>query len=261
MPYRTVSAVWKNNILDIEDALKRWTTKLPEFITESGCDVFFRADDIGFPGKQFSAMTEVFKKHKTPLALAVVPCWVNERRINALIDELKPDMNLWCIHQHGYRHINTEITGKKFEFGPSRDEETVLKQLKRGRVKLESLLEDNFCPIFTPPWNRCSAATMKCLVELKFKAISRSINVKPCPLDMLPDLPVSIDLHTRKEKSAHDSLEALLQEMTESIKSGTAGFMLHHQRMNHRSIQFLDILLPALKNTKNIRLESLRTLA
>lgn len=257
MSYRSISPVWKKQSKEIEIALTNWILQLNALIPKSGCDIFFRADDVGYPGKQFSAMIDVFRKHKVPLALAVVPCWINELKTSELFEELKPDENLWCLHQHGYHHKNTEKEGKKFEFGPSLEKKVAFKRLEKGRKKLKLLLGDKFKPIFTPPWNRCSAQTMECLVELGFNTISRSINVKPNPPAMLRDVPVNIDLHTRKESSPDESLKALLQEMSEAFQSGTAGFMLHHQRMNKRSFLFLDTLLPRLKEIKLIRFKTL----
>lgn len=260
MPYRTVSPVWKCTEKELESALRKWSSTIDEIIPSTGCEVFFRADDIGYPGKQFSEMISTFKKHSTPLALAIVPVWLNEDRTSRLSTELKDCCNLWTMHLHGYKHMNTETTGKKFEFGPSTSKGSAFLKLKKGRDKLQSMLGKNFVPIFTPPWNRCSLATMQSLVELGFKTISRSKNVKPETPEGLTDIPVNIDLHTRKENSPSESLEQLLLEMTDSIKSGRAGFMLHHQRMNNRAFFFLDILLERLQKSKKIKIKSLELL-
>lgn len=258
MSYRTVASIWKNPISTLVDSFDQWWSKLVPVIPNSGCDVFFRADDIGYPGRQFSDMISVFKKHEVPLSLAVVPAWVNESRINELLETLGPDLSLWCMHQHGYRHRNCEKEGKKYEFGPSRDKKVISKELTKGRKKLDHLLGDNFCPYFTPPWNRCTSEAMHCLADLGFIAISRSINVTPCPLDNLPDLPINIDLHTLKEKTPANGIQRLQTQIETAVTTDYAGFMLHHQRMNQTSLLFLDYLLGKIKDTPSFKIKDIR---
>jgi len=209
--------------------------------------VFFRADDIGIPSAQFSRMTASFMKYHMPLALAVVPGWLNIARKTQLFAETAGCPELWCWHQHGYRHLNFEPTGKKQEFGAARPEDIIRTSLQRGQEKLSHILEEDFCPIFTPPWNRCSAATLKQLHQLGFAAISRSRGAQPQPPNGLPDLPVNVDLHTRKEPDGATSLEKLLMELEAGLSSGWCGIMLHHQRMNEVACEFLDILLSLLQ--------------
>ncbi|WP_421901698.1 polysaccharide deacetylase family protein [Maridesulfovibrio sp.] len=258
MPSRPVSAIWKNNISTLTESFDLWWDDFSRSIPQDGCDVFFRADDIGYPGRQFSAMIEILKEHNTPLAQAIAPAWLNEQRRDALLEELGPDLKLWCLHQHGYRHINHERTGKKFEFGPSREKNVIAAELGRGKGKLTKLLGAHFSPIFTPPWNRCSAVTMDCLVELGFKAISRSTNVSPQPPQELPDIPVNIDLHTMKNPSSEQGIKTLQSLMEDAVKSGIAGFMLHHQRMNKTSQLFLHYLLAKINSTPGLRVKDIR---
>ncbi|OEU65281.1 MAG: DUF2334 domain-containing protein [Desulfovibrio sp. S3730MH75] len=258
MSYRPISSIWKNNISDLIETFEIWWEKLSELIPEEGCDVFFRADDIGYPGKQFSAMIEVFQKNKVPLALAVVPTWVNQTRVQQLHETLGPDMSLWCLHQHGYKHTNQEKVGKKYEFGPSRDNKKVLAELTKGKLKLNKLLGNDMCPIFTPPWNRCTEETMTTLIELGFIAISRSINVAPFPLKGLPDLPINIDLHTIKEKNPKAGILNLMKQIENAVQSDYAGFMLHHQRMNKTAVRFLDFLLARIAETPSLRIQDMR---
>ncbi|MBI9110359.1 polysaccharide deacetylase family protein [Maridesulfovibrio ferrireducens] len=258
MSYRPISSIWKNDISELIESFESWWIKLEQLIPKKGCDIFFRADDIGYPGKQFSTMVDVFKKNKVPLALAVVPAWVNQDRIQMLFETLGPDMSLWCMHQHGYKHMNKEKSGKKFEFGPSRDRNKMTAELTKGKQKLDKLLGSSMCPIFTPPWNRCSTETMACLIELGFIAISRCINVSPYPLKGLPDLPINIDLHTIKEKDPKVGIKILMNQIEHAVQSDYAGFMLHHQRMNKTSVKFLDFLLAKIAETPSLRIQDIR---
>ena len=119
--------------------------------------VFFRADDIGIPSLRFQQLIECFKRHRIPLCLATVPAWLTEKRLKELYLLTEKNNPQWYWHQHGQVHRNFEKSGKKQEFGPARTKDEVRSGLTKGRERLEMLLDTDFHPVFTPPWNRCSA--------------------------------------------------------------------------------------------------------
>ena len=243
---------------------------LPEKLAETiqaGCAetasevfVFFRADDIGAPGKAFTRMVKLFKRAEIPLCLAVVPSWLTRTRYQTL-REATGDTELFCWHQHGWLHKNHQLSGKKGEFGEHRSREHQRCDLLNGRQRCTELLREDFYPVFTPPWNRCSQITLELLRELGFSGISRSAGASPSTLTGLPDFQVNVDLHTRKEKNHGDSLAKLLTELHQALASGQAGIMLHHQRMNDNGFFFLEELLQTLKSAKQIRCVDFRRLA
>ncbi len=178
-----------------------------------------------------------------PLCLATVPSWITPGRFTELKQFTGSGSEQWCWHQHGRLHHNFELSGKKQEFGPSRTEKEIKNSLRKGKQRLEKIVADQFKPIFTPPWNRCSSATINALVELEFSALSRSRGAEPETVPELPDFQVGVDLHTRKEISPYLGFENLLIELEENISSGQCGIMIHHQRMNNRAFELLDLLL------------------
>ncbi len=205
--------------------------------------IFFRADDIGVPGKQFSHLIEIFKNNNMPLCLAVVPTWLTAARFEKLQQLTGKKSSQWCWHQHGWLHQNHEKSGKKQEFGPGRPAKEQLRDLKKGKDRLLGIMGNACSPFFTPPWNRCSIDTLTGLYSLGFQAVSRSHNATPASPPKLPDIQINIDLHTRKEPHAKRCLQNLLNEVTQSISSGRGGIMIHHQRMNQNSYNFLELLL------------------
>jgi len=205
--------------------------------------IFFRADDIGVPGKQFSKLVQMFKNNSMPLCLAVVPTWLTTPRFEKLQQLTGKKSSQWCWHQHGWLHRNHETNGKKQEFGPARAADEQLRDLANGKDRLLSIMGNSFSPFFTPPWNRCSIDTLLGLHNLGFQAVSRSHNAKPVSPEKLPDIQINIDLHTRKETDAKLCLNNLLNEVEQSISSGRGGIMIHHQRMNQSSYDFLELLL------------------
>lgn len=214
--------------------------------------IFFRADDIGVPSHQFKEMVSLFIRHKVPLCLAVVPAWFSQTRLSAL-QQITGKSSQFCWHQHGWLHKNHELSGKKQEFGSNRSDEQIRQDLINGQKKLANLLQRQFSPFFTPPWNRCNASTLCFLEKLQYKGVSRSKGASPLTTDNLPDFQVNVDLHTRKEMDTKDSLHCLLKEIRTSLSSGITGVMLHHQRMNGRAIHLLDVFLEVLAEFKEIK--------
>ncbi|MCF8056255.1 MAG: polysaccharide deacetylase family protein [Desulfocapsa sp.] len=205
--------------------------------------IFFRADDIGVPGKQFSQLIHLFLSHQLPLCLAVVPTWLTTARFQTLEELTGKPSSQWCWYQHGWRHRNHESSGKKQEFGSGRPAVQQLADLKKGKERLLDIMGDSFAPFFTPPWNRCSHDTLRGLQDLNFLAISRSRNAQPASPPSLPDVQVNIDLHTRRESDPEESFQAFLKELEQGIAGGRGGIMIHHQRMNQAAFDFLALLL------------------
>jgi hypothetical protein len=214
--------------------------------------VFFRADDIGIPSPRFGQLIECFKKHNLPLCLATVPSWLTEQRLKDLRQITGKNNPQWCWHQHGRVHRNFEKDGKKQEFGPARTKNDIHTSLSKGRKRLEQLLDKDFHPVFTPPWNRCSSDTLQALADLGFKAVSRSKGARPETLAKLPDFQVNVDLHTRKEIDPQLALDNLLLELEQGFVSGLCGIMIHHQRMNRAALELLDLLLGIIKCNRKL---------
>jgi peptidoglycan/xylan/chitin deacetylase (PgdA/CDA1 family) len=184
----------------------------------------------------------------------VVPAWLTGRRWRHLKDLGAKESSLWCWHQHGWRHANHEIDGKKQEFGASRDQSDIKRDLLLGKRRLEDFMGANFYPVFTPPWNRCSFSTLELLRELGFAAVSRSCDGRPETPEELPDFCVNVDLHTRKERNPVVGWNNLFDGLQQAIALESCGIMIHHQRMNAAAFDFLDILLRALLRHKKLQL-------
>ncbi len=230
--------------------MEAFYTELQQIVAEKPLQVFFRADDIGKIDDNFTVMMEMFHQYRLPLCLAVVPQWMTAEGWLGM-SRFGASDGLWCWHQHGYCHENHEKVGKNNEFGGSRSETEVRKELKAGYDRLATLLGDAFYPVFTPPWNRCSRMTLNVLQEIGYHAVSRSIGVQP-EVKGLPDFQVNVDLHTAKEKDGQQAVERLLGDCRQGVRMGRLGIMLHHQRMNNHAVYFLERLLQILSRQSGI---------
>ena len=246
------SLLWNAPLQDLKPRLQDCVDQAVDMARLSPVRIFFRADDIGVPGKWLFRLMDLFFDHQMPLCLAIVPAWFNRQRWEVFqkIDAKSPQ--LWCWHQHGWRHVSHEIQGKKQEFGPHRSIDEIRLDIVRGRKKLEYLMQDRFTPVFTPPWNRCDGRTLSVLRDNGFKAVSRHHHSMPKTGKGFPDLPVNVDLHTRRETTPEEGWQSLWNELKAALSSRTCGVMIHHQRMNPLAFEFLELLLGIMKQNPRI---------
>jgi peptidoglycan/xylan/chitin deacetylase (PgdA/CDA1 family) len=254
----TVSSLWLADPLVLAAGADRLDAILVG--APARTDVFFRADDVAVPSDPCRRMLGLFRRHGVPLHLAVTPAWLTEARW-AILKEWAGSDDLWCWHQHGWRHVNHQRRGKKGEFGDDRDREDKAADLASGRARLQAIMGESFSPVFTPPWNRFDAETADLLLGAGYVAVSRSDGAQrkvPLP-SLLPDIPVNVDLHTRREADPAEGLDALLHEFEAGVRSGRVGVMLHHQRMNDAAFVFLDRCLAAVAGSglRRIRIDRL----
>lgn len=250
---RHFSALWRQ-------PLAGWREKLRE-ITEAGRGtghpaVYFRADDVGAGGRAFNVLCGIFRQFQVPIAMAVVPAWLSSARIQQLFAMAPLGEELWGWHQHGWRHVNWQRAGKKSEFGEQRPFEKQWRDIWQGQLKMKDIFGEKALPVFTPPWNRLSAATVKILQELSFSAVSTTDplprNVKPAP--SFKNIRVHLDLHTRKSSDPGEDYARLLAELAALIaRKEPFGIMVHHQRMTLFAFEFLEELLRILQNDLNSR--------
>jgi hypothetical protein len=247
------SLLWTAPLIDLRPRLQDCVDQALGMVRDPlPVRLFFRADDIGAPGKRLFRLLDLFLDCQTPLCLAVVPAWLNQKRWDIFEKTDQKAPALWCWHQHGWRHVTHEIQGKKQEFGPFRTLSQIQQDIVRGREKLELLMKDRFAPVFTPPWNRCDGRTLAFLKKSEFKAVSRHRQSLPRPPKGLPDLSVNVDLHTRREATPEAGWQSLWKELSSAISSGTCGIMIHHQRMSPAAFDFLELLLSIMKQSSHV---------
>jgi hypothetical protein len=192
---------------------------------------FFRDDDAGWRDDRLMTLLDVFAQRGVPLDLAAIPLDMSPSLAGRLSTRAERT-GLVGVHQHGYAHVNHETEGRRCEFGPSRPERAQLSDIRDGRRRLQELFGPALQPMFTPPWNRCTAETGACLVELGVAVLSRDSSAGELSLPGLRELPVQVDwLQTRKgERLGRDAIGELLGER--AAEPAPLGVMLHHAAMD-----------------------------
>lgn len=250
-----VSAIWHFPPSDLVSRVERCIRTADERMERKGSGhIFFRADDVAVPGRNLNRLLDIFTRNRVPLCLAVVPAWLTGSRWHYIKSIGAKEPSLWCWHQHGWRHVNHETDGKKQEFGAARSRSDIKRDLRRGKRRLEDLMDRAFYPVFTPPWNRCNSVTLHLLQELGYAAVSRSCGSVPSAPGGLTDFCVNVDLHTRKEQEPVSGWNSLFNELRQAISSQCCGIMIHHQRMNAAAFDFLEILIKILLQFRDLQL-------
>ena len=258
---KPLSSMWQSPPSDLNRRIQYCIDEARELAgTKGSITIFFRADDIGVPGKAFGRLMEVFAMQRIPLALAVVPAWLTRTRWQHLKGVAQNVSDLFCWHQHGWRHKNHEKQGKKSEFGHSRTLSEIKKDLLQGRQRLEGIMGKAFEAVFTPPWNRCDHSTLALLKKLEYLAVSRIRGSLPRSPDGLPETDVTIDLHTRKRMDRVSEWDQFFVELGQSLSSSSCGIMIHHNRMNTAAFGFLESLLQNISRRKGIQTVHLKDL-
>jgi hypothetical protein len=197
-------------------------------------DVFLRDDDAGWADERLLVLLDLLAERRLPVDLAVIPAALGED----LARELRG--RPVGLHQHGLSHANHEREGRKHEFGPSRSRAQQRHDIEEGRRRLERALDGRLAPIFTPPWNRCTEDTARCLAELGFQVLSRESRAEPFGVPGLRELPVHLDY---VRLSPEDFAARLAGAVA---RGGPVGLMFHHAEMDGagmaRAAELFDLL-------------------
>jgi peptidoglycan/xylan/chitin deacetylase (PgdA/CDA1 family) len=210
--------------------------------------VFFRDDDAGWGDARLLALLDRFAEHGLPVDLAAIPLALGADLARELA--ARPGVGL---HQHGLAHVNHEREGRKCEFGPARGAAAQRMDIEAGRERLAGLLGERLDPIFTPPWNRCTAGTGRVLAELGFAALSRESRAAPLGVPGLAELPVSVDWFAHNHGRRLEPRELAGQIAAAIAAGGPIGVMFHHAVMDGADMRRAAELLGVLAGDERVR--------
>jgi hypothetical protein len=223
--------------------------------------VFFRDDDAGWGDEELFALLALFERLEMPLDLAVIPDAIASESAARLAHRGRLS-GLLGLHQHGFAHRNHEPAGKRCEFGPSRGVDAQRHDIMEGRQHLLSLFGAELDPIFTPPWNRCVAATARCLLEAGVAVLSRDRSAEPLGVEGLTECPIASDW-LLKRKGVRVTPDVWAGEFATAIAAADAplGVMLHHAVMDDSDRKALGAVLTLLRNHSSVHAVRMREAA
>ena len=223
---------------------------------------FLRDDDAGWADDPLRALLDTTAQAAVPIDLAAIPQAVSLDLARALNDRMLTRPELLGVHQHGWTHANHEAAGRKCEFGASRPAAQQQQDLSAGRDRMRVLFGERVDPIFTPPWNRCSAETPALLARLGFAALSRS---RGAPAQSaLPEWPVDVDWSRQRrlgQAAGDDGCAGIATALAARVEAGgPVGLMLHHADMTPADLDLLAQLLHHTRQHAQARWRPMREL-
>jgi peptidoglycan/xylan/chitin deacetylase (PgdA/CDA1 family) len=210
---------------------------------------FFRDDDVGWGDERLPPLLDLFVARGLPLDLAVIPAALGDDTAHRLSERCATAAGRLRIHQHGWRHANHESAGRKGEFGASRAVADQAADLQAGRARLKAALGPFVDPIFTPPWNRCTRATVGLLAANAYRVLSRDDGATPLETGGLAELPIAVDWQKQMAQTPNGSLPgpALGPAIARvAAKGSPVGIMLHHAVTTDGGLAALAALLDLL---------------
>jgi hypothetical protein len=210
---------------------------------------FLRDDDGGWDDARLFALLDTTEHVGVPIDVAMIPCATSAALAASLGARINAAPSLLGVHQHGFAHANHETVERKCEFGSARSLLAQRDDLVAGRERLRELFCARLDPIFTPPWNRCSAGTPALLAALGYAALSRDRGAMA--QSALPELAVDLDwckLRRLAAAAGENVGERITRELARCIGAhSTVGVMLHHADMATEELALLSALLIAIK--------------
>jgi hypothetical protein len=237
-----------------------WLEPLRKTLDEARAPVsfFFRNDDVGWEDARLFDLLDVFAQYDVAIDLAVIPKSISRQtagRLRKLVAECPEHIS---VHQHGFAHVNHEPIGRKCEFGESRSYELQHADIAAGRELLNDLLGSITDPIFTPPWNRCTASTAVALQNEGFTLLSRDITAKQLNVPDLMELPVSIDWFG-KRKNVRLTPNEIGDALSATVSAeAPVGVMLHHALVDDEERKMIGELLKLLSSRSRVRRRLMR---
>jgi hypothetical protein len=165
----------------------QWSDLMAEFDCwkEAGrvATLWWRDDDAVGPSDRLDRLLSI--SGNIPIALAVIPDGADSRLAAWLGHPLRSHQTARLfVLQHGWRHQNHTVDGKKSEFPPERSRRAVACDLAAGRTRLATLFAARALPVLAPPWNRFDPRFLSLLVDCGLGGISRvgpRRSVRPAP--------------------------------------------------------------------------------
>jgi hypothetical protein len=202
---------------------------------------FFRDDDAGWRDDRLRTLLDRFEAYGLPVDLAVIPAELTPELTRELTVRIR-DTGV-RVHQHGLTHTNHEPSGRKCEFGPSRDAVALTLDVVEGQRRMRDAFGPRVDPVFTPPWNRCVPAIADILVPFELKVLSRDSTAPRLDRPDLVETPVTVDWFGHR-KGIRLTRAELGDAIAESIRRDEAvGVMLHHAVTDEADLAGIDDLL------------------
>lgn len=203
-------------------------------------ELWWRDDDATAATPQLDRLLRLAEG--VPLGLAVIPAFARPDLAEAVL--ASPRI---AVLQHGWRHVNHAVAGKKSEYPAARPASLVAAELAAGQGRLRAMFGRRSLPVLVPPWNRLADELLPALPAVGIATLSATPPRHNAALPPgLGRLDVHVDLvdwrGTRGFVGAGAALAGLLAQLRDRRKTaggGPVGILTHHLIMDDPAASFL----------------------
>jgi hypothetical protein len=231
--------------------------------------VWWRDDDAGAASPAFDRLMTRAAAHAVPLALSVVPVWLEES-VAAQIREAPAGVR---VLQHGYAHRNHEppgadgTRGKPAELGLARPVDAALSELDAGRARLTALVPTRLSSALVPPWNRIAPAIQAALPGAGYRVLSAfGPRAAAVPVPGLHVLNTHVDPIQWRAAKGFAGAAWTLDQLTRHLAARRAqtvdpteptGLLTHHRDLTPPAWECLEALLSGVSAHPAVRFPAL----
>ncbi|MGH9767109.1 MAG: hypothetical protein ACREAB_06700 [Blastocatellia bacterium] len=209
--------------------------------------LFFRDDDVDEDEATLRRLLQFFLRRETPINLGVIPGRLTAAGGELLAQSVSDAPALLELNQHGWRHLNHELVGRKLEFGPGRTFAEQMSDIAQGQARMTEAFGPHWFPVFIPPWNRCVEDTYRALDQLGFRALSAKQGNSVVTGYRFREISITLDLYRWQGGARMKPSEEIVGDLIAQLsRQQTIGVMLHHKVMDESAFSFLGFLLDAL---------------
>jgi peptidoglycan/xylan/chitin deacetylase (PgdA/CDA1 family) len=211
--------------------------------------VWWRDDDAGRDDPRLAPLLEIAARHGVPVALAVVPAWLEAATRSRLLASREA-----VVWQHGWDHTDhSGGRGKPIELGGVRPVAATIDDLVRGRELLAGAFGERFAPVLVPPWNRIDERVRAALPAGLWTGLSRFGAERPGAAP--PERNTQVDGILWRAGRRPLDLAAWERAIAAEIEAGRTliGLLTHHREMDDAALAALDRLIAMLLQDSRVR--------
>lgn len=243
------------NFPELRQALEQLRT------AQQTVDIFFRDDDVDEDEAMLWQLLNTFLSRGVTINLEVIPGKLKTATVRLLQQQQQAHPTLIELNQHGWMHTNHEVEGRKCEFGASRNFAEHLNDIARGKAVLDDAFGQHWHPVFTPPWNRCTADTLHALDQLGFRVFSKDRGKEVTRGYRFTEISTTIDLYRWQPRAAMKTPSEIERELVAQLQRGDLiGILLHHKVMDVVAFSVLASLLDELRRFPVVRFHTFQSL-
>jgi hypothetical protein len=222
--------------------------------------LWWRDDDAGRDHPRLAALLALAEARGLPLALAVVPDWLEPAGAERILASPRA-----TVLQHGIAHRDHAVApARKIELGSGAAAGRLREALTHGRERLAATFGGRFRPVLVPPWNRIAPELVPDLPSLGFTGLS-TWGPRPSaqPLPGLRQVNTHLDLVAWREGGRALELGELAQALAGLVverHGEPIGVLSHHRVMDPAAFAALDRLWALVQDHPKVRLAHVETL-